>query len=123
VRQWVCSWLRYEMGYDRRLCADVLAVFIAALRRSLRHRAKLGLGRSVDDAQVGALTFVQRGDFSLRLNVHHTLALDGVYVRDVAGVVRLHALPTPTPEHVAEVAVNFALPSLGVLVGARVRSL
>jgi hypothetical protein len=44
IRQWVCSlpWrLRYAMGYDRRLCADVLAVFIAALRRSLRHRAKL----------------------------------------------------------------------------------
>jgi len=31
------------------------------LRRSLRHRAKLELGlRSVDDAQIRALTFVQR---------------------------------------------------------------
>jgi len=70
IRQWVCSlpWrLRYAMGYDRRLCADVLAVFIAALRRSLRHRAKRELGlRSVDDAQIGAITFVQRGDSSLR---------------------------------------------------------
>jgi hypothetical protein len=47
VRQWVCSlpWrLRYAMGYDRQLCVDVLAVFIAALRRSLRHRAKLDWG-------------------------------------------------------------------------------
>ena len=43
VRQWVCSlpWrLRYAMGYDRRLCADVLGVFIGALTRSLRWRAK-----------------------------------------------------------------------------------
>jgi len=94
------------MGYDRRLCADVLAVFIAALRRSLRHRAKRELGlRSVDDAQIGALTFVQRGDSSLRLNVHfHSLALDGVYVRDDANVLQFHALSTPTPEQVAEVA-------------------
>ena len=94
------------MGYDRRLCADVLAVFIAALRRSLRHRAKRELGlRSVDDAQIGALTFVQRGDSSLRLNVHfHSLALDGVYVRDDANVLQSHALSTPTPEQVAEVA-------------------
>jgi len=109
VRQWVCSlpWrLRYAMGYDRRLCADVLAVFIAALRRSLRHRAKLELGLcSVDDAQIGALTFVQRGDSSLRLNMHyHTLALDGVYVRDDAGLLRFHALPNPTIEQVADVA-------------------
>jgi len=109
VRQWVCSlpWrLRYAMGYDRRLCADVLAAFIAALRRSLRRRAKLELGlRSVDDAQVGAITFVQRADASLRLNVHfHTLALDGVYVRDDASVPRFHALCDPTPEQVADVA-------------------
>jgi hypothetical protein len=109
VCQWVCSlpWrLRYAMGYDRRLCADVLAMFIAALRRSLRHRAKLALGsRSVNDAQIGAITFVQRGDSSLRPNVHFpTLALDGVYVRDDAGVLQFHALSTPTPEHVARVA-------------------
>ncbi|PRQ06849.1 transposase zinc-binding domain-containing protein [Enhygromyxa salina] len=34
VRQWVCSlpWrLRYAMGYDRKLCADVLDAFIVAL--------------------------------------------------------------------------------------------
>jgi hypothetical protein len=46
-RQWVCSlpWrLRYAMGYDRRLCADVLAAFIGAVSRSLRRRAKRELG-------------------------------------------------------------------------------
>jgi hypothetical protein len=42
---------------------------------------------SVEDALVGAVTVVQRSDASLRLNPHfHTLALDGVYVRDEHGV-------------------------------------
>jgi hypothetical protein len=79
IRQWVCSlpWrLRYLMAYDRELCADVLEAFIGALRRSLRRRAKRALGlRSLGDLQIGAVTFVQRCDSSLRLNVHfHTLA-------------------------------------------------
>jgi hypothetical protein len=109
VRQWVCSlpWqLRYAMGYDAELCSAVLAEFINALRRSLRRRAKLALGlRSVEDAQFGALTFIQRGDSSLRLNVHfHCLVLDGVYVREPGGQLPFHALPRPTPEDVVQVA-------------------
>jgi len=109
IRQWVCSlpWrLRYAMGYDRRLCADVLRLFIDALRRSLRHRAKQQLGlRSVRDAQFGALTFVQRADSALRLNPHfHILCLDGVYVRDEHGVLQFHPLGEPTAEEVAQVA-------------------
>jgi hypothetical protein len=109
VRQWVCSlpWrLRYAMGYDRRLCSDVLTAFVSSLRRSLRHRAKRELGlRSVTDAQIGALTFIQRADSSLRLSVHfHTLVLDGVYIRGPTGGLRFHRLTRPTSEQVAEVA-------------------
>ena len=109
VRQWVCSppWrLRYAMSYDRRLCSDVLAAFVSSLRRSLRHRAKRELGlRLVMDAQIGAITFIQRADSSLRLNVHfHTLVLDGVYVRGATGELRFCKLTSPTAEHVAEVA-------------------
>ncbi|MFO0024400.1 MAG: IS91 family transposase, partial [Deltaproteobacteria bacterium] len=109
IRQWVCSlpWsLRYALAYDRRLCADVLGVFIRALTRSLRRRAKRHLGlRSVDEAQVGAVTFIQRSDSALRLNIHfHTLALDGVYVRDAQGALVFHALPPPSGDEVAEVA-------------------
>jgi len=89
VRQWACSlpWrLRVLLGYDRALCSDVLSAFTGAVSRSLRHRAKAQLDlSSVDDAHVGAVSFIQRSDSSLRLNVHfHTLALDGVYVRDNA---------------------------------------
>jgi hypothetical protein len=45
-----------------------------------RPEAKRALGlRTVGTAEIGAVTFVQRCDSSLRLNVHfHTLALDGV---------------------------------------------
>jgi len=83
MRQWVCSlpWaLRYVLGYDRKLCADVLRAFISTLKQCLRRRAKREFGlRSVSEAQVGAVTVVQRSDSALRLNVHfHTLAADGV---------------------------------------------
>jgi hypothetical protein len=109
VRQWVCSlpWkIRYAVGYDRKLCADVLDAFVRSLMRSLRRRAKKKIGlRSVEDALVGAITFVQRSDASLRLNPHfHTLALDGVYVRDEDGKLRFHELGAPTGEEVLEVA-------------------
>ncbi|PRP94047.1 putative transposase [Enhygromyxa salina] len=109
ARQWVCSlpWrLRYAMGYDKRLCSDVLAAFIGAVRRSLRWRAKRELGlRSVEDAQVGGLTFIQRADSSLRLNVHfHCLVLDGVYVREAEGGLRFHELRKPNAEELVEVA-------------------
>jgi hypothetical protein len=51
--------LRYPLAYDRRLCADVLAAFVGALRRLLRWRAKRELGlRSVEDTLVGAVTFI-----------------------------------------------------------------
>ena len=54
---------------------------------------------------MGAGTFIQRSDSSLRLNVHfHTLALDGVYVRDPRGALVFHALPAPSGEEVAGVA-------------------
>jgi hypothetical protein len=51
------------------------------------------------------VTFIQRADSSLRLNVHfHCLVLDGVYVRDPEGQLHFHALSRPTPEEVAQVA-------------------
>jgi hypothetical protein len=109
IRQWVCTlpWrLRCAMGYDRKLCSDVLGAFTDALKRSLRRRAKREFGlRSVRDAQTGALTFVQRADSALRLNVHfHTLALDGVYARDEEGELEFRELSEPTTEDVAQVA-------------------
>jgi hypothetical protein len=110
TRQWVCSLpfgLRYLCGYDRELCAEVLGAFVGELRRSLAWRAKRALGlESVAQAQTGTITFVQRFDSGLRLNVHaHVLALDGVYVRDAgSGAPVFHPLPAPTEDEVADVA-------------------
>ncbi len=51
------------------------------------------------------MTFVQRSDGALRLNVHlHTLALDGVYVRNADKTLEFHALAPPTTAEVYAVA-------------------
>jgi hypothetical protein len=91
VRQWVCTLpfgLRALCGYDRKLCAAVLGAFVQVVHQSYRRRAKRQLGlSSVHEAHPGSVTFVQRFDSALRLNVHaHTLALDGVYLRGPDGI-------------------------------------
>ena len=113
VRQWVCSlpWkLRSLLGYDKALCAGVLAAFTQEVQRSLRHRAKKMLGlRSMSEVHTGGVTFIQRFDSALRLNVHfHSLFLDGVFVRDEKGALEFHELDEPSPEQVAEVAERTA---------------
>jgi hypothetical protein len=114
IRHWICSlpWgLRALLGYDRRLCAEVVSAFVGELGRSLRRRAKAALGLGiVADAHTGVVAAVQRTDSALRLNVHfHVLALDGVYVRDKSsGRIDFHALPTPTRAEVADVAARTA---------------
>jgi hypothetical protein len=88
------------------MCAGVLGAFVSELRRSLSWRAKRALSlASVAHAETATITFVQRFDSGLRLNVHfHVLALDGVYVRDASGAPVFHALPAPTEDEVSEVA-------------------
>jgi hypothetical protein len=114
VRHWILSLpygLRYLLGYDRRLCAQVVTVFVKTVFRSLRTRAKHQLGlESVEQAHCGSVTAVQRADSALRLNVHlHCLVLDGVYVRDeMNGTLALHPLAEPTTEQVVSVASSTA---------------
>jgi len=108
-RQWVCSLpfaVRTAVGFDRRLCADVLEAFIESLMRLLRRKAKRtgGLG-SVDDAKVGAITFIQRFDSAARLDPHfHCLVPDGAWIVDEAGEPRFFALGDPSPEDLRQVA-------------------
>ena len=85
----------------------MLGAFVTELSRSTRWRAKRALGlASVDDAVTGSITVVQRFDSALRPNVHfHTLALDGVYVRERAGgPLTFRALAPPTVTDIADVA-------------------
>ena len=57
------AWWATEVRGGRKFWADVLGAFIGAPKRSLRWRAKHELNlRSVDDARVGAITFVQRAE-------------------------------------------------------------
>ena len=114
VRQWVCSlpWqLRYVLGYDRKLCAQVLGAFVHELSRSYRHRAKREHAlASMSALYTGQVTFVQRVDSALRLNVHaHAIALDGVYQRDQHGdELRFLPLPEPTEQDVQQLAERTA---------------
>jgi len=68
----------------------------------------LGLS-SMSEAHTGGITFIQRFDSALRLNVHfHSLFLDGVFVRGDDGALEFHELPEPSPEQVADVAARTA---------------
>jgi len=114
IRQWVCSFpfgLHTLLGYDRKLCADVINAFVSEVMRFYRFQAKQALGlKSVSLAHPGSVTLIQRFDSALRLNVHpHVLALDGVYVRDTdTALLIFQPLPTLTHEHVDVVAANTA---------------
>ena len=116
VRQWVLSLpfkLRYRMAYDSELLTDILNIFVRAVFGDLRRRARetLGLKRS----QSGAVTFVQRFNSGLGLNVHfHAAVLDGVYAADPDGNPLFHELPAPEDEEVLRVTT---------LIAARVQSL
>ncbi len=86
-RQCICTlpWeLRYLAGYDQLLASSLIDGFVRSVLDSLRRRAKSALGlRSGREAHTGAVTFIQRFDNALRLNLHaHAEALDGVYVLD-----------------------------------------
>jgi len=108
VRAWVCTlpWeLRYLAGYDKQLCSELVGAFVKSVLDCLRRRAKRELGlRSVSEAHTGAVTFIQRFDSALRLNVHaHTEALDGVYVEQDEELV-FHPLGEPSAEDIEWVA-------------------
>jgi hypothetical protein len=110
VRQWVLTLpfaLRYRLAYDAQLASEVLHLFVRAVFRSLRRRARSR--RPMANPQCGAVTFVQRFGDGLTLNVHfHTLVLDGVYDPDGEYGIRFIPLPPPDDAEVARVAVRIA---------------
>jgi Transposase zinc-binding domain len=116
IRHWICSlpWgLRGLLGYDRKLCSEVVSAFMAEVDHSLRWRAKRELGlASVAEAHTGSVVAVQRTDSALRLNVHfHALVLDGVYVHergDPSAPLEFRELDTPTHADIAEVSSRTA---------------
>jgi len=101
VRQWVLSLpfeLRYRLAWDHALCRAVLAVYTRALIGFYRKRAKASGHR---DGRTGTVTVIQRFGGALNLNVHfHTLAVDGVFVREPDGSHSFAAAKAPTDEEV-----------------------
>jgi hypothetical protein len=97
VRQWVLSLpfeLRYRLAWDHKLCRAVLAVYTRALFGFYRKRAR-ALGYR--DGRTGTVTVIQRFGGALNLNVHfHTLAVDGVFVREPDGSLSFAAAKAPT---------------------------
>ena len=106
VRQWVLSLpfeLRYRLAWDHRLCRAVLAVYTRALRGFYRKRAKASGHRG---GRTGTVTVIQRFGGALNLNVHfHTLAVDGVFVREPDGSLSFAAAKAPTDEEVEALLV------------------
>jgi len=101
VRQWVLSLpfeLRYRLAWDHALCRAVLAVYTRALLGFYRKRAEASGQR---DGRTGTVTVIQRFGGALNLNVHfHTLAVDGVFVREPDGSLAFAAAKAPTDEEV-----------------------
>ncbi|MDH3844889.1 MAG: transposase [Myxococcales bacterium] len=101
VRQWVLSFpfaLRYRLAWDHKLCRAVLAVYTRALLGFYRQRAK---GPGPPEGRTGTVTVIQRFGGALNLNVHfHTLAVDGVFVREPDGSLSFTAAKAPTDDEV-----------------------
>jgi ribosomal protein S27E len=104
VRQWVLSLpyrLRYQLAWDHDLCRAVVGVFLRAVFRLLRERAR---DDDVEDGRGGAVAVIQRFGGALNLNLHiHALVLDGVFARNDAGALRFHPIARLTTLDVAEV--------------------
>ena len=88
--------LRYVIAWDHTLCRAVSGVFVRAVLGDLRRRARHG---GVHHGRGGAVAIIQRFGAALNLNVHiHALVLEGVYVEDETGTLRIHEAVPPTDE-------------------------
>ena len=83
VRQWVVSFpwpLRLLFAARPELLTRVLGVVTRALSTAVKRRAGIRAGVA---AETGVVTFIQRFDSALNLNIHlHMLFVDGVYTFD-----------------------------------------
>ncbi len=117
VRQWVLSLprpLRYILARDAGLLSGALGIFVGEIFRDLRRRAGI---RRAREGLPGAVTGVQRFGSSLNLNVHfHSLALDGLYVKDPGtGAWGFRRLPPPSKDDLDRVLSSARLKILRFL--------
>ena len=107
MRQWVATFpIKVRWLFARRpaLIGRALAIFLRALATWHRRRAAaMGVN---GDTQHGAVTFVQRFNSALGLNIHvHVLVPDGVFKDDGA----FHRLPGPRDDDVRDLLRKVAL--------------
>jgi Putative transposase len=111
VRQWVLSFpydLRYRLAYDASLVTDILRIFTKTIFASLIQRAR-EFGAECK-AQTGAVSFIQRFDSALRLNLHiHSLVIDGAYAADDNGLPQFQVLPAPDDAEIARLTQTLAI--------------
>jgi hypothetical protein len=89
--------LRYRLAYDASLITGVLNGFTKAVFEYMIQQAR-DFG-ATQRPQCGAVTFIQRFDSALRLNVHfHMVAIDGMNAGDESGHPQFHALLSPSKE-------------------------
>jgi hypothetical protein len=116
VRQWVLSLphpVRRLLGYDRKLCGEVLTIFVRTVLAWHRHRAKVVLG--LTDAESGAVTVIQRfGYCRSRCDLRTRIPSSRLGGRVRAGSDGVESGLAPLvevdPPHAAMLAVGFALP-------------
>jgi hypothetical protein len=111
IRQWVLSFphdLRYRLAYDASLVTDILGIFTKTIFASLIRRAR-EFG-AVRKPQSGAVSFIQRFDSALRLNLHiHSLVIDGIYASDDDDQPQFQVLPAPYDEEIARLTESLAV--------------
>ncbi len=107
VRQWVLALpdrVRFLCAIDPALCSAVRRVVVRAISSWYRGRAKR---RGIAEPRTGCVTFIQRFDSALRMNVHfHMLWPDGAFsielqddkARDRAG---FHDIEPPNDDDIA----------------------
>lgn len=105
MRQWVLTFpvkLRWIFARKPALASRALAIFLRALSTHQRQRARAVGVQGI--ANSGAVTFVQRFNSALGLNIHfHVVAPDGVFTAtDDGKAATFHRLPAPRDEDVSE---------------------
>jgi hypothetical protein len=93
VRQWVLTVparLRYQLAWDHRRCRALSGLFVRAVLRQLRERAR---DAGITGGRGGAVVVIQRFGSALNLNVHfHALVLDGVFAPAADGGLIFHTV-------------------------------
>jgi hypothetical protein len=110
VRQWTLSLpfdLRRLLASQPELLSAVHRIFLEVIFGWLRRRAAL---EGVADGRCGAVSFIQRFNQSLGIDVHfHVVALDGVYSPSFSEErPTFHEVAAPTAEQVQALACEVA---------------